>query len=115
MDHAAQWPAGICERCYDREVRHFVDIDSVGLEVLQRGFGDVQVAAARQEEAFGKNLAPAGFAFARGFAMEDAQGMATLREFGGREIGIDFGPSHRAETFMDKKQSHLCQQRYWVS
>jgi len=38
--------------------------------------------------------------------MKDAQRMTTLLECGCGQPGIDLGPSHCAETFMDKKQPH---------
>ena len=71
----------------------------------------VREAAFAERRAKGKRGLPAGFIFAGGRPVQNADVMAALAEFGGGDMSVGFRAGERAKPFVNIKQFHFRLQR----
>src|SRR5882672_3587970 len=106
VDHANQGFSATYERINHAQIGHFVDVHGIGPEFLHRGPRNDGIPAIRDRKSFGKNLPPEFLTLPGCRPMENSHDMPALFQFRSGDVGVDLGPCHRTETFMNKKQSH---------
>ena len=105
VHHADDRAARSRERLEHVDVRHFVNINGVRLEPIQR-VGSNGGRIAGQGKGFGEDIAPGIFAMPGRCPMQQANRMAALFQFRSRELRVDFSARHGPEPIMNKQQSH---------
>jgi hypothetical protein len=102
VDHARDRDPGGGDSFEDVEVGRFVNEEGVGLEGV-----DLMIEFARVEWlAEFENFIPAGFVFAGGRAVEDADFMAAGGEFGSGDVHVCFRAGEGSEAFVDVEDIH---------